>query len=528
MTFPFQPTSPPVPTSVLDYRAIHESDESQNAGISPHSTTLARRTSVAQLEEQQRPPQSASAHQFSADARFAASSQRPVAYSHGYPTPPSHLAALSPVNDPHSQSRAVAPPMVPIPPSRPPPITSQGPSQQPQRRPSASFQNPAPYPTPPTHSTALSPDQQRSPMGQPPPPLFGMFPPPPSTPTETRPPHLSHAPLPQSHIAFPPAANSSVPRSGPRAIAPYPQRPSDMPQAQGSVRRNSSTSQQHQQQQQHHQHHHHSQQQQRPMPSAHASTSHQPPPPPVPVPVPFPQPHTIQTTSFASPYSICSSSSAAVPGSQLAYHHELERRVHWHEAERSTLQAQLEKTRAEFDAYAQHAVGMNGGLRAERDAARQDAVRLRGLRDAARTDAAEQARLVKAMEVNEQGYQKKAVEMEAHSQHLAGLARRWEQTTRQLVTHVARLRAERGALQARVEALEAAAARGGEVAAAAAVADVAPGINNIIPKTEPVADEDMNAVDVGVKPEPLDDDLELQIRFSSEAEDEDSTMSASP
>ncbi|KAJ6544311.1 hypothetical protein B0H19DRAFT_1170305 [Mycena capillaripes] len=132
----------PVPTSVLEY----------------HSA-------------QQGPPSSQPAPSFTAAGLYG-TPQRPVAYAHGYPTPPSRPTALSPDHfEPQAQQRR---------------SSQSGSSTSPLEAPSSSRPNPASipsaYPTPPAHLARLSsPEQLRSTIHVPPVPAPNTFPPAAST-----------------------------------------------------------------------------------------------------------------------------------------------------------------------------------------------------------------------------------------------------------------------------------------------------------------------------------------------------------
>ncbi|KAJ6506394.1 hypothetical protein C8R47DRAFT_114474 [Mycena vitilis] len=147
LTFPahssmvLQPNSgPPVPSSVLEF----------------HNNQVVGQASQQQQQPRQERP-------FSADGHFAIP-QRPVAYPHGYPTPPSHLTALSPVSVESQQQQQY------ISQTRTPtvvlsPLDTQS------------------YPTPPSHLSRLSPEQPRPASQQfsvslPPTPSTEAFPPP--------------------------------------------------------------------------------------------------------------------------------------------------------------------------------------------------------------------------------------------------------------------------------------------------------------------------------------------------------------
>ncbi|KAF8173865.1 hypothetical protein K438DRAFT_2023387 [Mycena galopus ATCC 62051] len=70
----------PIPTSILEYRAVQVNRQPSQQ---------------QQQQQQQQGPSSQPVPQFSTNTTL----QRPVAYPHGYPTPPPHPSALSPVND---------------------------------------------------------------------------------------------------------------------------------------------------------------------------------------------------------------------------------------------------------------------------------------------------------------------------------------------------------------------------------------------------------------------------------------------
>ncbi|KAJ7740596.1 hypothetical protein B0H16DRAFT_1566917 [Mycena metata] len=510
-----------VPTSVLDFRASQVPAQPPNPGVSPHTTLLARQPAAAQPEQQaQAASSSQPAPQFASEGRVA-STQRPAAYSHGYPTPPSHLAALSPVNDPHAQSR---------PNGRPLAMDPSGPSQPQRRHSASSHANHVPYPTPPTRSTALSPDQQqqRMPMMQPPPhsnafahaaPGHGQppyYPPPPSQlpPAPTDPmashPHPSHASAPQQQyahfVSFPhhPPAQPSMPRGGPPPQPMPAQRQTSLPDnaRHVGVQPVVPTSQQ------------------RPMPSSHASTSHQGPPPPV----PYPQEHHSGPSNYSTSLhpSQLRASTSALPflpppphphgpgnGGELPildspeYVEELKRQIKFHEEERTRLVEAARKFEEQYVAHARNqaefirqATEKNNGLRAERDAAlgERDAVqaechRLRHQRGEARDEAARNALMLGKVQMEG----RTAIErLQKRVQELEQTVQKWRQVGRAQYAHGERLKGERDELKARVQRLEREAAA-------------------VVPKVEGV---DKKAPDALITPksEPIDD-IELELQY---------------
>ncbi|KAJ6448720.1 hypothetical protein C8R47DRAFT_1204873 [Mycena vitilis] len=172
-----QPNSgPPVPSSVLEF----------------HNNQV-----VGQASQQ--PPQQRQERPFSADGHFAVP-QGPVAYSHGYPTPPSHLTALSPVSVESQQQQQC------ISQARTPTVV-------------LSPLDPQSYLTPPSHFSRLSPEQPRPASQQ----FSVSLPPTPST--EAFPP-----PAPQAfdlRVRGPSSSSTSFPPSeSPNRTEPRPPQPS--------------------------------------------------------------------------------------------------------------------------------------------------------------------------------------------------------------------------------------------------------------------------------------------------------------
>ncbi|KAJ7673208.1 hypothetical protein DFH06DRAFT_1359180 [Mycena polygramma] len=183
---------PAVPSSVLEFKTEHSQQQ--------------------QAQQQSAPP-------FSADGHFAPP-QQPVTYSHGYPTPPSHLTALSPVSLKSQQHQQYT-------------LQSRTPTDVLFPLDSRSYQ------TSPSHLSRLSP-------GQPRPASQHQFPPPRATATDTfllpaptsfdpraRRPSVSSTslfisesrielrPVQQSHLSAPPAQQSFLhPNSVPLTQGP--------------------------------------------------------------------------------------------------------------------------------------------------------------------------------------------------------------------------------------------------------------------------------------------------------------------